>query len=243
MGNKNLSIDQIKSNYAAVLGRIKHASIASGRDPGDIKLVVVSKEKSIKTIQNAATAGIKIFGENYAEEAIQKINAIKDYPDLHWHMIGHIQSRKAQTVVEYFDYIHSLDSLKLARRLDRFALEYNKQMACLIEFNTGGEDTKYGFQAWNEESWENLLPSIEQIMELSFIQIKGLMTVPPYFTDPEKSRPYFQLLSKLQNYLQSELPNVNWSELSMGMSEDFEIAIEEGATWIRVGQAILGKRK
>lgn len=242
MNNNSLSSDQIKSNFQKVLERIERAALSSGRDPDDIKIVVVSKEKPIKTVHNAISAGIRIFGENYADEAVSKINSIIQYPNLQWHMIGHIQSRKARLVIEYFDYVHSLDSIKLATRLNKYAQDTNKIMPILIEFNISGEESKYGFPAWKEDAWHELLPSIEQVLESTHLVTRGLMTIPPYFTNPERSRPYFQKLGRLQRFLQSNFPNKNWTELSMGMSADFEIAIDEGATWVRIGQAILGKR-
>lgn len=243
MDKYNLTTDEIKSNYLDILQRIKSAACSVGRNPNDIKLVVVSKEKSRKIIQNAIEAGIHIFGENYADEAVPKIRSITNTQELHWHMIGHIQSRKARLVIEYFDYVHSLDSVKLANKLNSYAQEYMKIMPVLIEFNVGGEASKFGFPAWNIEHWGELLPSVEQILKLPGLHIEGLMTVPPYFTDPEKSRSYFHTLRELQEYLQDEFPQASWRELSMGMSADFEIAIEEGATWVRIGQAILGRRE
>lgn len=242
MEANSLTIDQIKSNYQNVLERTVRAALSSGRNPNDIKIVVVSKEKPIKTIHNAVSVGIKIFGENYADEAIPKINSVNSCPDLQWHMIGHIQSRKARQIIEYFDYVHSLDSIKIAHRLSKYAQDFDKSMPVLLEFNISGEESKYGFSAWDEDAWYDLLPSVEQILELPCLLIEGIMTIPPYFTNPEQSRPYFQKLGKLHRYLRSNFPDGNWSEISMGMSSDFEVAIEEGATWIRVGQAILGKR-
>lgn len=242
MTSNSLSIDQIKSNYQKVVEQVEWAARSSGRNAGDIKVVVVTKKKSIITIHNAIRAGIKTFGENYADEAVPKINSINLSSEIHWHMIGHIQSRKARLVIEYFDYVHSLDSIKLAKRLNKFAEDLNKSMPTLVEFNISGEDAKYGFPAWREDSWSELLPSIEKILDHTHLIIRGLMTIPPYFSDPEQSRPYFQKLVRLQSFLQSNFPDNSWAELSMGMSADYQIAVEEGATWVRIGQAILGKR-
>jgi hypothetical protein len=242
MNDQYLSAEQIKLNYQAVLERIQRAADFSGRNPKDVKLVVVSKEKSINTIGNAIKAGLHIFGENYADHAMPKIKALRQFPEIQWHMIGHVQSRKAPLVVEYFDYLHSLDSVKLAKRLDGCARNYDKLFPTLIEFNLSGEESKFGFRAWEEEHWEDLIPSIEEILALSNIRIQGIMTIPPYSADPKQSRPFYKLLVRLQNFLKSNFPQACWSELSMGMSSDFEIAIEEGATWVRVGQAILGPR-
>lgn len=234
--------EQINSNYQAVLDRIRSAAQAAGRNPIDVKLVAVSKEKPILIIESAIRAGIRIFGENYAEDALPKINALRKQDDIQWHMIGHVQSRKARIVIENFDYMHSLDSVKLARRLNRYAQDVGKIFPALIEYNLSGEASKYGFPAWKEGNWGELSPSIEQILELPNLRIQGIMTVPPYSEDPEESRPYYKMLSSLQRFLQVHFPQVSWSELSMGMSADYEIAIEEGATWVRIGQALLGPR-
>lgn len=243
MDGKKSSEEQIKVNYQAVLDRIQSAADRSSRDLEEIKLVTVTKEKSIRTLKGAVNVGMRVFGENYAEEAIPKILALSKVSDIKWHMIGHVQSRKAEIVVRYFDYMHSLDSVKLARRLDRFARQYNKIFPSLIEFNLSGEASKYGFPAWSEENWLELIPILSQILELPNIRIQGLMTIPPFSENPEQSRSYYRKLCKLQDYLQLNLPQGNWCELSMGMSSDFDVAIEEGATWVRVGQAILGRRE
>jgi PLP dependent protein len=234
--------EQISSNYQGVLDRIRSAAKAAGRNPNDVKLVAVSKEKPISIIESAIRAGIRIFGENYAEDALPKINALRKQNGIQWHMIGHVQSRKARIVIENFDYMHSLDSVKLARRLNRYAQDVGKIFPALIEYNLSGEASKYGFPAWKEGNWGELSPSIEQILELPHLRIQGIMTVPPYSEDPEESRPYYKMLSSLQRFLQVHFPQVSWSELSMGMSADYEIAIEEGATWVRIGQALLGPR-
>jgi uncharacterized pyridoxal phosphate-containing UPF0001 family protein len=138
--------------------------------------------------------------------------------------------------------LHSLDSLKLAQRLDRFCAESGRSLTVLLEFNVSGEESKSGFPAWDEDCWTDLLPEIERILALPHLWPRGLMTMPPYFEDPEQSRPYFQKLRRLQAFLAQRLPQTDWSELSMGTSADFPVAVQEGATYVRVGQAILGLR-
>jgi pyridoxal phosphate enzyme (YggS family) len=157
-------------------------------------------------------------------------------------MIGHIQSRKARLVSENFDWIHSLDSLKLARRLDQFAAEASRRIPVLLECNVSGEGSKSGWEAWREEDWPKLLPELEAVAAYEHLEVHGLMTMAPYLADPEKARPYFNRLRRLQAFLTAQLPQANWHELSMGMSDDFEIAIQEGATIVRIGTAILGPR-
>lgn len=242
MNENNLSIEQIKMNYQIVQDRIRVAAYNVGRDPIDITLVAVTKGKSVTTIEKAIKAGMRIFGENYADEAQLKILALSEFSDIEWHMIGHVQSRKAKIVIEYFHHLHSLDSIKLAKRLDRYAGRFNKKFPVLLEFNLSGESSKFGFPAWREDLWMELCPYIEQILELPNIVIRGVMTIPPFSDDPEASRPYYQKLSRLRSFLQDKFTDAYWTELSMGMSSDFHIAIEEGATWIRIGQALLGPR-
>jgi pyridoxal phosphate enzyme (YggS family) len=190
----------------------------------------------------ALEAGVRDFGENYAEEAVDKINATGPISGLTWHMIGHIQSRKADLVAQKFDYVHSIDSLKLALRLERFAAECNRKLPILLECNVGGEESKFGYPAADKTQWAALLADTNQIALLPHLEIRGLMTMPPLYDDAEKTRPFFQRLRELRDYLAEHNPQVSWSELSMGTSTDFAAAVQEGATLVRVGTAILGSR-
>ncbi len=219
-----------------------HTAVLAGRDPDQIHLIVVTKGHPVETIQEAIQAGIRIFGENYPEEAVAKILACQERGAFDWHMIGHVQSRKARLVCEHFTSLHALDSLKLAARLDRFAAELGRRLPVLLECNVSGEESKYGFQAWDETHWESLLPDLEQIAALPGLEVTGLMTVAPYFDDAELARPYFRRLRQLRDFLAEKLPQANWQQLSMGMSGDFQVAIQEGATWLRIGTAIMGQR-
>jgi hypothetical protein len=157
-------------------------------------------------------------------------------------MIGHVQSRKAALVAEHFSYLHSLDSLKLAQRFDRLVGEADRKLPVLLEMNVSGEESKFGFTAWDERLWPDLAISITPIIELSGIEVRGLMTMAPFFDQPEPVRPYFRQLRKLQSFLRNRFPTACWDELSMGMSGDFEVAIQEGATWLRIGTSIMGPR-
>jgi len=232
----------VQENYERVQERIMRAAQAAGREPSDIRLTVVTKGHHVTRIQAVIEAGARVLGENYVEEAIQKIEALKHDSDISWHMIGHVQSRKARLVCQYFDYVHSVDSLKLARRLSRFAAEMDRTLPILLECNVSGEESKFGFPATSRDHWPGLLPVFNDIIQLSNIEVRGLMTMPPYFADPELARPYFVNLRHLRDYLKSNFPHLPWSELSMGMSSDYEVAIQEGATILRIGQAILGPR-
>jgi pyridoxal phosphate enzyme (YggS family) len=158
-------------------------------------------------------------------------------------MIGHVQSRKARLVVDHFALLHSLDSLKLARRLDRFAAERNRILHVLLEFNVGGEESKAGWDASQESQWDAILPEVADLLDLPHVRVHGLMTMPPLETDPEDARHYFQRLRRLRDRLASQFPLGDWNELSMGTSADYAVAVEEGATLVRVGTAIVGARR
>ena len=232
----------IEKNYHEVLDGIARAADKAGRDPSTIRLVVVTKGHPVETIQSVLAAGARRLGENYVDEAVRKIHSVSSPEPIEWHMIGHIQSRKAQPVCENFSCVHSLDSLKLALRMDRFAGESGRRLPVLLECNVSGEESKFGLPAWDEGLWSRLLPEIEQITHLPNLDVSGLMTMAPFLEDPEQARPYFQRLRLLSDYLAGKLSQDHFKELSMGMSADFEAAIQEGATIVRVGQAILGPR-
>jgi pyridoxal phosphate enzyme (YggS family) len=234
--------DTIRKNYSDVVMRINHAAQDCGRDPEKILLVVVTKTHSIETIQYLLEAGATHLGENYVEEAIPKIESIKNIRKLNWHMIGHVQSRKAKDVCEYFDYVHSVDSVKIAERLNRFAAMIGKSLPVWLEYNIGGEGSKSGWDISDTDAWSLTLPDIEKIMQLPNINILGLMTIPPYSDDAEAARPFYRRLRQFRDYLHDHSPVMSFHELSMGMSLDFEVAIQEGSTCVRIGQAILGPR-
>jgi hypothetical protein len=234
-------LSSIRTHYQHTLDLIAEAAAGSGRRPEEVHLVVVSKSQPVEVIRAAVAAGISIFGENYAEEALVKIAALKE-TEVEWHMIGHVQSRKADLIAANFTMLHSLDSSKLASRLDSLCGELNRILPVLIEFNVSGEESKFGFPAWEEKRWPDLKPDIEKILALSYLHVNGLMTMPPFFDDPERTRPYFQKLRRLQDYLANQYPQAQWQDLSMGTSLDYFAAVQEGATFVRVGQAILGPR-
>jgi PLP dependent protein len=233
----------ITDNYHKIADKIHKAAIDVGRDPSDVRLVVVTKGHPIESIREVVNAGARFLGENYLEEAIPKIESLSGQPEIVWHMVGHIQSRKARLVCEYFQRVDSLDSLKLANRLDRFANELGRTIPVLLECNVSGESSKYGFPAWDEQRWPELVKLIDKVTKLKCIEVCGLMTMPPYLPNAEDVRPYFQQLVHLKNYLSDNFKQVEWTELSMGMSNDFEVAIQEGSTMVRIGTAILGERK
>ncbi len=213
-----------------------------GRSPESVRLVVVTKAQSLKVTQAAIEAGAKILGENYPEEGVTKIQSLAKNSAVEWHMIGHVQSRKAELVAQYFNFMHSLDSLKLARRLDGFCQKAGRTLPVLLEFNVGGEGTKGGWPAWEEVRWPELVDNIASVLALKNLEVHGLMTMPPLGETPEFSQPFFQRLRNLQDFLRKQFPDSAWAELSMGTSADYEVAVQEGATLVRVGTAIVGAR-
>jgi len=226
----------MKNKLADVTDRIRRAAQAAGRDPAEITLVAVSKTHSPATVAEVIAAGARDLGENYIQEAREKIAALADQPAT-WHFIGHLQSNKAKYAVSLFDWIHSLDSLKLARALDREAAKKQCRPRVLIQVNLAGEASKSGVAP--EEAME-LAAAVGALENLS---LRGLMTMPPFYNDPEQVRPYFAGLRKLADEIRSAaLPGVAMDELSMGMTGDFEAAVAEGATMVRVGTAIFGGR-
>jgi len=221
----------------SVKERIENAARACGRDPETVRLVAVSKTIPTDRVKQAIQAGVTILGENYVQEARAKFNDLATYP-ASWHFIGHLQSNKAKYAVRLFDLIHSVDKLKLAREIDKHANKINKIQEILIQVNISEETSKSGVDV---EDAHNLIKDISLLENLS---VKGLMTMPPYFNEPEKVQPYFSALRGLRDHLeQQDLFNVTLSELSMGMTGDFEVAIQEGATLVRIGTAIFGKRE
>jgi len=232
----------IRERYTRICREIEDAARRCGREPGEVKLVVVSKAQPIDVIQAAIEAGVRTFGENYAEEAVEKMKQIKATENLSWHMIGHVQSRKSGLVAGAFDYLHSLDSLHLAQRLNQALAAVQKSMPVLLEMNVSGEESKFGWPAWDEANWDRLVPELDQLQQFSNLIPTGLMTMPPLMGASEMARPFFGRLGRLRDFLAWKLPNFKWTELSMGTSADYIIAVEEGATFVRVGQAILGPR-
>ncbi|MGD8406153.1 MAG: YggS family pyridoxal phosphate-dependent enzyme [Anaerolineales bacterium] len=235
-------VTQIRERYEHTLERIAKAAQAGGRDPESVRLVVVTKAQPLEVVQAAVNAGAHLLGENYPEESVSKISFFGHESGVEWHMIGHVQSRKARLVIEHFDLLQSLDSLKLAKRLDWMAREAGRILPVMLEFNVGGEESKYGWLAAQEQNWPALYPVIESILDLENLEIRGLMTMPPLETDPDDARVYFRTLRLLRDHLAARFSQVDWYELSMGTSADFEVAVQEDATLVRIGTAIVGPR-
>jgi pyridoxal phosphate enzyme (YggS family) len=229
----------IAANVTAVRERIARAAASVRRSPESITLMAVSKTVEPERIRQAYAAGLRILGENRVQEFQDKLDHLRELEGAQWHLIGHLQSNKANKAAEIFDAVDSVDSLPLAERLDRAALAAGKVLPVLIEINIGGEESKNGVPLDSPEL-EVLLRGVEK---LGHVQVRGLMAVPPLASDPEATRPYFRLLRDLRDSIAARrLPNLQMDVLSMGMSHDFEVAIEEGSTCVRVGTAIFGER-
>jgi pyridoxal phosphate enzyme (YggS family) len=229
----------IAENIAAVRERIAVAARRAGRSPEEITLMGVSKTFPVESIREAYQAGLRIFGENRVQELAGKAAALRDLREAEWHLIGHLQTNKAAKAAELFDAVDSVDSLRMAEKLNASAKSAAKTISVLIEINVGGEQAKSGLAPVSEE--------LEQILQgaprWGNLKIRGLMTVPPYTEDPHGARPYFQELRKIRDSIAArKLPHISTEILSMGMSHDFEVAIEEGSTVVRLGTAIFGER-
>jgi PLP dependent protein len=225
----------VSENLKRVQGRIAAAAQRAGRDPSSVRLVTVTKTVALDGIRQAVVAGAAILGENRVQEAKEKIEALGAVAS--WHLIGHLQTNKAKYAVKLFDLIHSVDTIALAKELDRQAGKIGKKQDVLIEVNIAGEASKAGMAVREAPALAR------EVARLQNLSVQGLMTMPPFSEDPEASRPYFQVLRELAETITKEnIPGLSLRELSMGMSGDFEVAIEEGATLVRVGTAIFGER-
>ncbi|NPV07248.1 MAG: YggS family pyridoxal phosphate-dependent enzyme [Anaerolineae bacterium] len=230
--------------------RVNHACQQAGRSPDEITIVAASKTRTPAEVLAALAAGIVHCGENRPEEAQPKIEEVwtqaeaLGLPSPRWHMIGHVQSRKAKLVVGRYHLVHSLDSLRLAQRLSRLAEEQGPEMECLVEINVGGEESKYGYPAPAEDGAfaPSFLRDLEGMLELPALRITGLMTMAPPVEHPDEARPYFRRLRLMRDRLREQFPHQDWRQLSMGMTDDFEAGILEGATILRIGRALFGPR-
>lgn len=230
----------VKENLIDVQEKIKNACARSGRNLQDVKLIAVSKTKPVEMLYEAYDAGIRDFGENKVQELVSKYDEMPK--DIRWHMIGHLQTNKVKYIIDKAYLIHGVDSFKLAQEISRQAVKNNCTANILIEINIGNEETKFGV------SYDEAAELIKNILKLPGICIKGLMAIAPYVVDPEENRQCFVKMSKLIVDITSQLDDnitdekLNLTELSMGMTGDYEVAIEEGATYVRVGTGIFGER-
>ncbi len=243
----------IAANLAQVQHRIEAAAQRAGRAPTEVTLVAVTKTQPLEVVQAAYEAGVRHFGENRVEEGRTKIPLFNEWlssigsggsQPARWHMIGHVQHRKAADTLAWFDLTHSVDSLRLAERLNRLASPEGPDVRILLECNVSGEESKYGFplSQWQtkREVRDSFFDTVRQLIDLPQLSVQGLMTMAPLAADPEETRPVFAALRSLRDALGETFPTTPWQHLSMGMTDDFEVAVEEGATLVRIGRAIFG---
>lgn len=229
-----LSEEELKKNYEDVLKRIELAAQQAGRDPKEIQLLAVSKTKPLEDIACLHALGQNAFGENYVQELKEKTEAM---PELEWHMIGHLQRNKVKYIVGKVKLIHAVDSLRLAEQIEKEAVSHGTEVNVLMEVNMAEEESKFGFRA------EDALSAAEAIGKLPHVHLQGLMTSAPITDNPESNRPYFRAMKELSETIAAKhFDNVSMDTLSMGMTRDFETAIEEGATIVRIGTALFGER-
>ena len=225
----------LAENLQQVNANIEKACAAVGRAPSEITLVAVSKTKPVSMLQEAYDAGARVFGENKVQEIMDKYDQLPS--DIQWHMIGHLQRNKVKYIIDKVAMIHSVDSLRLAQTIEQEAAKKDLVMPILLEVNVAEEDTKFGLKV------EEVLPLLEQISSFSHIQVKGLMTIAPFVENPEKNREVFRTLKKLSVDISAKnINNVTMSVLSMGMTGDYQVAVQEGSTMVRVGTGIFGER-
>lgn len=242
-------IEALAGRVTDIQAEISAACRRAGRDPNSVTLVAVSKTHPAAAVVEAVRAGLGCFGENRVEEALPKMAAVAALIDVpvQWHMVGRVQSRKARYLTSGFSLLHSLDGLSLAGRLSRALIEQGRTLDVLLEINVSGEATKAGWNAyrWTDQSAVRaaLWADIAQVVALPGLKVRGLMTMAPIVEEAEHARPVFVALRALRDALAEEFPGATWSELSMGMSDDFPVAIEEGATIVRIGRAIFGSRE
>jgi pyridoxal phosphate enzyme (YggS family) len=226
----------VTANYCKIIERIREAALKAGRDPQEIKLLAAAKSQSIESIRAAIAAGVRLVGENYVQEAEHKRQAISE--PVEWHMIGHLQRNKVPLALKTFDLVQSLDSAALALELEKEGKKRGKTVRTLIEVNLGDEQSKSGV------AQDAVVELLKRVGDLAHLRVEGFMAIPPFRENPEEVRPFFNALKNLQAELQGlKIPNVVINELSMGMTHDYAVAVEEGATIVRIGTALFGPRK
>lgn len=229
-------MDELSERIRQVRAQIAEAAARSGRSAEAVTLVAVTKTVPVERVRQAYELGLRVFGENRVQEAREKVGALAALPAIHWHLIGHLQTNKVARAVELFEMVQSVDSARLAEALNKQMEARSKRLPVLLEVNVGGEASKEGVKP------EELAQLAELVVRLPHLEVQGLMTVAPYSPEPEVVRPVFRRLRGLRDEMRERFPGTEWPHLSMGMSEDYVVAIEEGATMIRLGRALFGER-
>lgn len=237
----DVSVSEIESRLVEVRRTIGESARSVGRDPAEVRIVAVTKGFSPKVVQAAYDAGLRDFGENRVQEGLEKMAQLRELESISWHMIGHIQSRKAKDVAPNFSSVHSVGRIKIADRLNEY--REGPPLPILLQCNVSGEDSKHGWELEKLGSWPDVLPEFAQIVEMPNLEVTGLMTIAPWTRDEDVLRTTFRRLRELAEYLRGELPQASWDELSMGMSDDYPIAVKQGATVLRLGRGIFGERE
>lgn len=230
------AVNDIQARLATVSAAIAEAASTVGRRPEDVRLVAVTKTVAAERIREGYEAGLRVFGENRVQEGAAKVAALRTMPGADWHLIGHLQSNKVKAAIETFTLIESVDSTRLAERIDHQAEMVRPAVPVLLEVNVAGEAAKHGFSA------DGLREAFPQLLRLPRLELRGLMTVAPLANDPEEVRPVFRAVRRLRDELRDRYPLTGFDELSMGMSNDYWVAIQEGATMVRIGRALFGER-
>jgi hypothetical protein len=236
-------VNLISENYHILREEVRRTAEKCGRSPDGIKVVLVTKYQPVERINAAIEAGADQLAENYPELLIPKLPLITNASRIKWHMIGHIQSRKTDLVMDHFDYVHSVHSLKIAQRMQNRGEEKKHILPILLEVNLSGEESKNGYRVAAPQEYETFLTNIREISVMSHLELRGLMVMPPFTESSEDSRKYFSDLRLLLDKVNSEIPGLDLIELSMGTSQDYQVAIEEGATLLRIGTLVFGERK
>jgi hypothetical protein len=234
-GATSSSAESIRTRLERVRRRIAEAAARASRRPEEVQVVAVTKSVPVPRIREALEAGLAVFGESRVQEARAKVSLLGS-TGIEWHLVGHLQTNKSRPAAELFDLIHSVDSIRLARALERHGSELNRRIRVLVQVNLGEEASKAGV------SEDDVLPFLQACRDLPHIAVEGLMVIPPFFPDPQEARPFFRRLRELRDRAGSVCPELPLRHLSMGMSHDFEVAVEEGATLVRIGTAIFGPR-
>lgn len=236
------NVERMALSLQRIQGNIHEAAARSGRDDASVRIVAISKGQTTSSIQLAYDLGMRDFGENRVEEGLEKITKLENLEGIVWHMVGHIQSRKAKEIPANFHMVHSVDRLKIARQLNRSSEEAGVKLPVFIECNTSGEESKSGWSVFDRESWGLIYKDLSDIAKLPNLRVLGFMTMAPWVQDDPIIRTSFQRLREFRDDY-GEYSDSEWKELSMGMTDDYAVAVEEGSTIVRIGRAIFGERQ
>lgn len=229
------NLEHVRQNIEAAAARVK-------RSPDDIVILPITKGHPVEAVRAVYECGFRRVGENRVGEGIRKQNELRKLEDLQWEMVGHIQSRKSKDVAPNFQRVHSVDRNKIARHLNKDARQIGRTIPVLLECNVSGEESKYGWPLAEREQWDKHVEMFTDILEMEHLMVEGLMTMAPWVEDEDVVRDTFRRLRELRDFLRDQLPEGDWGELSMGMTDDYELAVEEGATILRLGRALFGER-